>query len=88
MSGVAPMLWDVSMSVRLKKMHVVHALVSSSKMSAAAPLLSLSRRRHDDGSLSLVVERDAEGQWPPAAQLAGARVDALGLEDLFVEIAE
>jgi len=58
------------------------------KMSAAAPTQSLSRRRHDDGSLSLVVERDASGHWPEAASLPGARVDALGLEDLFVEIAE
>jgi len=58
------------------------------KMSAAAPTQSLSRRRHDDGSLSLVVERDASGHWPEAARLPGARVDALGLEDLFVEIAE
>jgi len=54
----------------------------------AAPTQSLSRRRHDDGSLSLVVERDAQGRWPEAASLPGARVDALGLEDLFVEIAE
>lgn len=58
------------------------------RMSAAAPAEALSRRRHDDGSLSLVVERDARGGWPQAAGLAGARVDALGLEDLFVEIAE
>jgi ABC-2 type transport system ATP-binding protein len=54
----------------------------------AAPISSLSRRRHDDGSLSLVVARDARGHWPEAANLPGARVDALGLEDLFVEIAE
>ncbi len=58
------------------------------RMSAAAPAQSLSRRRHDDGSLSLVVERDAHGAWPEAASLTGARVDALGLEDLFVEVAE
>jgi ABC-2 type transport system ATP-binding protein len=58
------------------------------RMSAAAPTQSLSRRRHEDGSLSLVVERDARGAWPEAASLAGARVDALGLEDLFVEVAE
>lgn len=58
------------------------------RMSAAAPVHSLSRRRHDDGSLSLVVERDDRGDWPEAASLAGARVDALGLEDLFVEVAE
>lgn len=57
-------------------------------MSAAAPTASLSRRRHEDGSLSLVVERDTGGRWPEAAQLPGARVDALGLEDLFVEVAE
>ncbi|WP_329741966.1 ABC transporter ATP-binding protein [Dyella sp. A6] len=58
------------------------------RMSAAAPGASLSHRRHEDGSLSLVVERDEHGQWPEAAQLPGARIDALGLEDLFVEIAE
>ncbi len=58
------------------------------RMSAAAPVHSLSRRRHDDGSLSLVVERDERGAWPEAASLTGARVDALGLEDLFVEVAE
>ena len=58
------------------------------RMSAAAPEASLGRRRHEDGSLSLVIERDAQGHWPEAARLAGARVDALGLEDLFVEIAE
>jgi ABC-2 type transport system ATP-binding protein len=48
----------------------------------------LSRRRNQDGSLSLIVERDADGRWPEASTLSGARIDALGLEDLFVEIAE
>lgn len=57
-------------------------------MSAAAPTQFLNRRRHEDGSLSLVVERDAHGQWPEAVRLPGARIDALGLEDLFVEVAE
>jgi ABC-2 type transport system ATP-binding protein len=58
------------------------------RISYAAPAQTLSRRCHDDGSLSLVVERDARNQWPEAANLPGARIDALGLEDLFVEIAE
>lgn len=58
------------------------------RMSAAAPAQSLSRRRNEDGSLSLIVERDAQDQWPETATLPGARIDALGLEDLFVEIAE
>lgn len=56
--------------------------------SAAAPAHALSRHRHDDGSLSVVIERGGDGRWPEAARLPGARVDALGLEDLFVEIAE
>lgn len=58
------------------------------KMSVTAPANALSRRRHEDGSLSLIVERDAQGRWPEASTLPGARIDALGLEDLFVEIAE
>jgi ABC-2 type transport system ATP-binding protein len=58
------------------------------KLSTSAPARSLSRRRHDDGSVSLVVERDEQGRWPEASTLQGARIDVLGLEDLFVEIAE
>jgi ABC-2 type transport system ATP-binding protein len=58
------------------------------RLSAAAPADALGRRRHDDGSLSLVIERDDHGHWPEAANLPGVRNDALGLEDLFVEIAE
>jgi ABC-2 type transport system ATP-binding protein len=56
-------------------------------MTAAAPSNTLGQTRHADGSLSLVIERRADGSWPEAARLPGARVDALGLEDLFVEIA-
>ena len=56
-------------------------------VTAATPTSALGTHRHDDGSLSLVVQRDAQGRWPEAANLAGARIDALGLEDLFVEIA-
>ncbi|MDA3913371.1 ABC transporter ATP-binding protein [Oleiagrimonas sp.] len=56
--------------------------------SGAAPPHALSRHRQADGSLSLVVGRGDDDQWPAAATLPGARLDALGLEDLFVEIAE
>ena len=56
-------------------------------MSAAAPSPPLGKRRHEDGSLSLIIEREPGGRWPEASTLPGARVDALGLEDLFVEIA-
>ena len=54
----------------------------------AAPASPFGKRRHDDGSLSVVVEREADGAWPKASQLPGTRIDVLGLEDLFVEIAE
>ncbi|MBS0381285.1 MAG: ABC transporter ATP-binding protein [Proteobacteria bacterium] len=54
----------------------------------AAPASLFGKRRHDDGSISVVIERAANGTWPQAATLPGARVDTLGLEDLFVEIAE
>ncbi len=57
------------------------------RFAAAAPPGALSRRPQADGSLTLVIERDEGGRWPAAVQLAGARLDALGLEDLFVEIA-
>ncbi|TAN02810.1 MAG: ABC transporter ATP-binding protein [Rhodanobacteraceae bacterium] len=57
-------------------------------VAAAAPAAPLGKRRHEDGSLSVIVERGADGAWPEATRLPGARVDALGLEDLFVEIAE
>ena len=53
----------------------------------AAPGTALSRRANGDGSLTLVVGRSARGDWPAAVHLDGARLDALGLEDLFVEIA-
>ena len=39
------------------------------------------------GGWSLVVEQ-RDGRWPAEAQQPGARLEALGLEDLFVEIAE
>ncbi len=58
-----------------------------SRVAAAAPSEALSRRTQADGSLTLVIERDALGRWPDATRLDGAQLDALGLEDLFVEVA-
>ncbi|AND70407.1 ABC transporter [Dyella thiooxydans] len=53
-----------------------------------APASTLGRRSHADGSVSVVIERDAHGRWPDEAAQPGVRLDVLGLEDLFVEIAE
>ena len=47
----------------------------------------LSRRRHDDGSVSLVLARELDGEWPDLCRAPGATLEALGLEELFVEVA-
>ncbi|HTD29441.1 MAG TPA: ABC transporter ATP-binding protein [Xanthomonadaceae bacterium] len=47
-----------------------------------------SRRKLNDGRLSLVIERAADGDWPEIVEAPGAQHDALGLEDLFIEIVE
>lgn len=58
------------------------------RLADQAPTATLGRRTHGDGAVSVVVTRDDAGHWPAAAGLPGARLDVLGLEDLFVEIAE
>ena len=46
----------------------------------------LSRRRHNDGSVSLVIERIPGEQWPVIGPSAGSTLERLSLEDLFVEV--
>ena len=46
----------------------------------------LSRRRHPDGSVSLVIERRPGEQWPVIGASAGSTLESLSLEDLFVEV--
>ena len=48
----------------------------------------IARHRRNDGSVSIVLAREANSEWPNATQWQGARLDVLGLEDLFVEITE
>ena len=48
----------------------------------------VSRRRYHDGSVSIVLAREINTAWPEATQWQGARLDVLGLEDLFVEVTE
>jgi len=47
----------------------------------------VSRRNHRDGSLTLVIARDRGAEWPEIVAAPGARIDALNLEDLFIEVA-
>jgi ABC-2 type transport system ATP-binding protein len=56
---------------------------------ARAPLEGELRRRHrPDGSLQITLARAPGADWPALAAASGARLDALTLEDLFIEVAE
>jgi ABC-2 type transport system ATP-binding protein len=48
----------------------------------------LCRRRHGDGSLSLIVARNAGEQWPTLFTSDGGARESLSLEELFVEIVQ
>ena len=48
----------------------------------------LSRRMLADGGMSLVIERAADRDWPAIAHAPGVLRDAMGLEDLFIEVVE
>jgi ABC-2 type transport system ATP-binding protein len=63
-------------------------------VAAGSPALSaiqvpgeISRRRQPDGSVTLVIARDRGADWPDIAAAPGIRLDALSLEDLFIEVA-
>ncbi|MGB6452148.1 MAG: ABC transporter ATP-binding protein [Steroidobacteraceae bacterium] len=47
----------------------------------------LSRRRQPDGSATLVIARRVGGPWPRIVEASGVRLEALSLEDLFIEVA-
>lgn len=61
---------------------------------AGSPALSashvpgeVSRRRQPDGSVTLVIARGRGADWPKIVSAPGARLDALNLEDMFIEVA-
>jgi ABC-2 type transport system ATP-binding protein len=61
---------------------------------AGSPALSasrvpgeVSRRPQPDGSVTLVIARGCGAEWPEIVAAPGLRLDALNLEDLFIEVA-
>jgi ABC-2 type transport system ATP-binding protein len=69
-----------------------HARMSVSREAAVTFSLPLpgeiARRRRPDGGLSIVIKRPAQAQWPSAALASDAVLDAMSLEDLFIELTD
>ena len=71
----------------LKETHARLTLTSEADLPAHLAG-ELSRRRHRDGSVSLVIERRPGEPWPVVGTSAGAALESLSLEDLFVEVVQ
>ena len=48
----------------------------------------IARRRRPDGGLSIVLTRKGLESWPPVATATGATLEAMNLEDLFIEVTD
>jgi ABC-2 type transport system ATP-binding protein len=71
----------------LKETHARLMLASEAGVGPHFPG-ELSRRRHGDGSVSLVIERRPGEQWPVIGASAGSTLESLSLEELFVELTQ
>lgn len=68
--------------------HARLTMSSGPEVLSAGPIPGeISRRRHSDGSVTLVIARAPGADWPEIAAAPGAHLDALNLEDLFIEVA-
>jgi ABC-2 type transport system ATP-binding protein len=48
----------------------------------------IARRRRPDGGMSIVLTREGLAPWPGAATASGGTLEAMSLEDLFIEITD
>ena len=48
----------------------------------------IARRRRPDGGMTIVLTRDAAGNWPGAATSGGGTLEPMNLEDLFIEVTD
>jgi ABC-2 type transport system ATP-binding protein len=69
-----------------------HARLSVSREAAGAIGRSLpgeiARRRRPDGGVSIVLTRQGLAPWPSAVMTSGGTIEALSLEDLFIEVTD
>ena len=71
----------------LKETHGILRLAADSAMRARSPFPGeISRRRRDDGGLTIVLTREPGDDWPTAASQIGAAIEVPGLEDLVIEL--
>ncbi len=77
--------------VALDDLADTHARLSvpagSDALSASRIPGEISRRRQLDGSITLVIARARGVDWPKIVTAPGVHLDALNLEDLFIEVA-
>lgn len=77
-------------NVSMDEIKETHALLQlNAEAAACLPTKlpgELSRRRRNDGGLSLVLVRELARDWPLAEHQFGAELEVLNLEDLFIEL--
>jgi ABC-2 type transport system ATP-binding protein len=73
----------------LKETHARLSLPREAAVALARPIPGeIARRRRPDGGVSIVLTRHADAAWPGAALSSDAVLEAMSLEDLFIELTD
>ncbi len=73
----------------LKETHARLSVSRAAAVTLARPIPGeIARRRRPDGGLSIVITRPAQAGWPSAALSSDAVLEAMSLEDLFIELTD
>ncbi len=82
------MLLDTALD-DLKETHARLSVSREAAVNLPTPLRGeISRRRRPDGGVSLVLTRKGLEPWPDAALASGGTLEAMNLEDLFIEVTD
>ncbi|HTB65007.1 MAG TPA: ABC transporter ATP-binding protein [Steroidobacteraceae bacterium] len=82
------LLLDTAMD-DLKETHARLSLSREAAVGLSKPLPGeIARRRRPDGGVSIVLTRRGLAPWPSAATASGGTLEAMNLEDLFIEITD
>ncbi len=73
----------------LKDTHARLSLSREAAVSLSKPLPGeIARRRRPDGGMSIVLTRTDLAPWPREVMTGGGTLEAMNLEDLFIEITD